>query len=137
MPSTYYEHFALFETIDNTFERKLSPDECPFAIYVANFSTASATCLLLKPFVFSKCELEKLTTDLNMLDLIFHQAVLDVDQGRIKATSVIGKLKYLEDSGKKLEVSQLLRVHSICTACKLQGIPWKGRFANCNCCERD
>ena len=116
VPSTHFEHFALFETIDNTFERKLSSDECPFAIYVANFSTASATCLLLKPFVFSMMEIEKMTSDLNMLDLIFYQAVQDVDQGRIKATSVIGKLKYLEDSGKKLEVKikiQLLRARFV------------------------
>ena len=27
----------------------------------------------------------------------------DVDQGRIKATSAIGKLKFLEDSDKKIE----------------------------------
>ena len=74
VPSGSHEHFALFETIDNNFERKLSPEECPFAIYVANFSTASATCLLLKPFVFTIQIIEDMiSADLNLLDMIFHQ----------------------------------------------------------------
>ena len=74
VPSGSHENFALFETIDNNFERKLSPEECPFAIYVANFSTASATCLLLKPFVFTIQIIEDMiSADLNLLDMIFHQ----------------------------------------------------------------
>ena len=73
VPLTQHEHFALFETIDNNFERKLSAEECPFAIYVANFSTASATCLVLKPFVFTISIIEDMISDLTLLDLIFHQ----------------------------------------------------------------
>lgn len=74
VPSKSFEHFALFETIDNNFERKLSREECPFAIYVANFSTASATCLLLKPFVFTIQIIEDMISDdFNLLDMIFHQ----------------------------------------------------------------
>lgn len=110
VPSGSHEHFALFETIDNNFERKLSPEECPFAIYVANFSTASATCLLLKPFVFTIQIIEDMiSADLNLLDMIFHQAVRDVDLGRVKATNVIGKLKYLEDTDKKDEYISVVK----------------------------
>ena len=73
VPLNQHEHFALFETIDNNFERKLSAEECPFAIYVANFSTASATCLVLKPFVFTISIIEDMISDLTLLELIFHQ----------------------------------------------------------------
>lgn len=109
VPLIQHEHFALFETIDNNFERKLSAEECPFAIYVANFSTASATCLVLKPFVFTISIIEDMISDFTLLDLIFHQAVRDVDQGRVKTTNVIGKLKYLEDTDKKAEYINVVK----------------------------
>ena len=77
MDSKYHCHFGLFETIENTFERKLSPEECPFAVYVANFSTASATCIILKPFVFSIQLMQSLVADdLKILDLTFHQVTI-------------------------------------------------------------
>jgi hypothetical protein len=63
----------VIERILNFSERKLSADECPFAIYVANFSTATATCLVIKPFVFSTILMETLIEDLNLLDLFFGQ----------------------------------------------------------------
>ena len=37
----------------------------------------------------------------------------DVDLGRIKATQTIGKLKYLEDSGKQSEVILTLPLKSL------------------------
>ena len=37
----------------------------------------------------------------------------DVDLGRIKATQTIGKLKYLEDSGKQSEVILTLPLESL------------------------
>ena len=39
----------------------------------------------------------------------------DVDQGRIKATSAIGKLKFLEDSGKKVQVILSFYTKILCT----------------------
>jgi len=104
IPTRFYQHFGLFETVECNFDRILLPDECPFQVYVANFSTASATCLTLKPFVFSKKLVEILiSADLKIKDLMFYQAVRDVDLGKVKASSSIGKLKYLEDADKKLE----------------------------------
>ena len=71
------QHFGIFETMENNFERKLSSEECPFAVYVANFSTASATCLCLKPFIFSTKLVETMIqSDLKILDLIFYQVSL-------------------------------------------------------------
>lgn len=76
IPKKFAHHFALFETVENNFDRKLSAEECPFAIYVANFSTASATCLSVKPFVFSTKLMEAMiTSDLKILDLIFYQVL--------------------------------------------------------------
>ena len=98
IPIKLTKHFGIFETVENNFgkilvsilkkrqisiiydlfflnlERKLSPDECPFAVYVANFSTASATCLCLKPFIFSMKLVEAMIqSDLKILDLMFFQ----------------------------------------------------------------
>jgi len=110
IPTKLTRHFGIFETVENNFERELSPEECPFAVYVANFSTASATCLCLKPFIFSMKLVEAMIqSDLKILDLMFFQAVRDVDQGRIKATSAIGKLKFLEDSGKKIQYLNVVK----------------------------
>ena len=107
----YHSHFALFEIIENAFERKLASEECPFAVYVANFSTASATCIILKPFIFSiQLTHNIVADDLKIQELVFHQAVRDVDLGRIKATQTIGKLKYLEDAGKHSEVMEFFRL---------------------------
>ena len=53
IPASVAPHFALFESLDPRFDRKLGPDEVPHAIYVANYSTAAATCILLKKWVFS------------------------------------------------------------------------------------
>ena len=65
-------HFIFYFFLN--LERKLSSDECPFAVYVANFSTASATCLCLKPFIFSMKLVEAMIqSDLKILDLMFFQ----------------------------------------------------------------
>merc|ERR1719219_77801 len=78
IPTKLGRHFGIFETVENTFERKLSPDECPFAVYVANFSTASATCIIMKPFIFSIQLMQSIVADdLKIMDLVFHQAVRD------------------------------------------------------------
>ena len=53
IPASVAPHFALFESLDPRFDRKLGPDEVPHAIYVANYSTAAPTCILLKKWVFS------------------------------------------------------------------------------------
>ena len=53
IPGSVAPHFALFESLDPRFDRKLGPDEVPHAIYVANYSTAAPTCILLKKWVFS------------------------------------------------------------------------------------
>ena len=101
IPTKLTRNFGIFETVENNFgkilvsilkkrqiclmisdafyfifnlERKLSSDECPFAVYVANFSTASATCLCLKPFIFSMKLVEAMIqSDLKILDLMFFQ----------------------------------------------------------------
>ena len=76
IPNKLIPHFGIFETMENNFERKLSHEECPFAVYVANFSTASATCLCLKPFIFSTKLVEAMIqSDLKILDLIFYQVM--------------------------------------------------------------
>ena len=102
--SKYHCHFGLFETIENTFERKLSPDECPFAVYVANFSTASATCIIMKPFIFSIQLMQSIVADdLKIMDLVFHQVIF---QSNLGAT----KKQILANPGKSQQIIANLQI---------------------------
>ena len=55
-------------------DRKLLPDECPHALYIDNYNSASATCILLKKWIFSPTQ-EKLicSNDEQALNLIYYQ----------------------------------------------------------------
>ena len=47
-----WEFFALFEVVENQFERRLQPCEFPHSLYIANYSTAAATCLAVRRWLF-------------------------------------------------------------------------------------
>lgn len=47
------DFFALFEVVEYGFERKLQANEYPHNLYIQNYSTASATCLLVRKWLFS------------------------------------------------------------------------------------
>ena len=47
-----WEFFALFEIVEHNFERKISATEFPHSLYIANYSTAAATCLTLRKWLF-------------------------------------------------------------------------------------
>ena len=47
-----WEFFALFEIVEHNFERKVQPTEFPHSLYIANYSTAAATCLALHKWLF-------------------------------------------------------------------------------------
>ena len=47
-----WEFFALFEIVEHNFERKICATEFPHSLYIANYSTAAATCLTLRKWLF-------------------------------------------------------------------------------------
>ena len=47
-----WEFFALFEIVEHNFERKICASEFPHSLYIANYSTAAATCLTLRKWLF-------------------------------------------------------------------------------------
>lgn len=85
-------------------ERKLQPLELPHHLYIQNYSTASATCLCVRKFLFSlKGELT-LANDEQAMNFIFWSAVDAVDRGHIRADDRLYQLKALQDSARKHEV---------------------------------
>lgn len=48
-----WDFFALFEVMEYGFERKLQANEYPHNLYIQNYSSASATCLVVRKWLFS------------------------------------------------------------------------------------
>jgi len=59
----------MFSLID----RKLLPDECPHALYIDNYNSASATCISLKKWIFSPTQEKRICSDEQALNLIYYQ----------------------------------------------------------------
>jgi len=102
--SENWEFFALFEVVEHNFERKVQPTEFPHSLYIANYSTASSTCLCVRRWLFHPKVEAELSSDTVALQLLFHQAVLEVGRGGVEgAKAVLHQLKPLQDGGRMLE----------------------------------
>merc|ERR1719167_1738630 len=95
-----WEFFALFEIVEHNFERKVQPTEFPHSLYIANYSTAAATCLAVRKWLFHPKVEQELQSDQIALALMFHQAVEDVNRGFVSTKDRLHQLKSLQDSGK-------------------------------------
>ena len=69
-----WEFFALFEIVEHNFERKIQSTEFPHSLYIANYSTAAATCLTLRKWLFHPKVESELNSDQVALSILFHQA---------------------------------------------------------------
>jgi len=103
------ECFYLFETVEYNFERKLQAGEFPHNIYIQNYSTATATCIMLKKWVYSLTRESMLNSDDNAMNYLFWQAVEEVNRGQIKTGDKLYELKSLQDASKKTEYIKLAR----------------------------
>ncbi|XP_064475115.1 sorting nexin-27-like [Ornithodoros turicata] len=103
-------YFALFEIVEYGFERRLSPNEFPHHLYIQNYSTATATCLLVRKWLFSK-DTEVRLANLHPMaaTFFFWQAVDDVNKGQIKPGNKLYELKALQDCSRKMEYLALAR----------------------------
>ncbi|XP_053345998.1 sorting nexin-27a isoform X2 [Clarias gariepinus] len=103
-------YFALFEVINHTFVRKLSPNEFPHKLYVQNYTSAvPGTCLALRKWLFSIEEQELLRENPLALHYCFHQAQDDVKKGFIKAEDKSYQLQKLAEQRKMAAYLNLLR----------------------------
>nr|CAG4643201.1 EOG090X05ZS [Ilyocryptus agilis] len=90
-------YFALFEIVEYNFERKLQAHEIPHNIYIQNYSTASATCLAIRRWLFSpQVELVLARDDL-ISTYFFWQTVDEVNRGHITAGENLYQLKAMQD----------------------------------------
>ena len=104
-----WEFFFLFEIVDHSFERRVRPTEFPHSLYIGNYSTASATCLSLRKWLFHPRVEAELEMDPVALRIIFHQSLSQVNQGLVDAKDRLHQLKALQDAGKMREYLSLVR----------------------------
>ncbi|XP_076465552.1 sorting nexin-27-like [Babylonia areolata] len=103
------QYFYLFETVEYNFERRLQPHELPHNIYIQNYSTATATCLTLKRWLFSLLREATLNSSERALSFLFWQAAEDVNRGLLKAADKLYELKTLREQEKMLEYLKVVR----------------------------
>lgn len=93
----------LNKNIDYRFsERKLQPQEHPHTLYIQNYSTASATCLSIRRWLFN---ISRPLTE-QALTWIFWQTVDEVNRGHITAGERLYQLKALQETSRKHEVKK-------------------------------
>jgi len=96
--------------VEYGFERKLQANEYPHNLYIQNYSTASATCLIVRKWLFSVSkEIELSDGHPHLERYFFCQAVDDVNQGIIKTQKHLYELKSLQDFSKRKEYLTLVR----------------------------
>jgi len=104
-----WEFFFLFEIVEHNFERRIQPTEFPHSLYIANYSTASSTCLSLRKWLFHPRVEVELESDPVALRIMFHQAVTEVNNGIIHAKDRLHQLKALQDTEKMREYLACVR----------------------------
>ncbi|KAL0131985.1 hypothetical protein PUN28_000035 [Cardiocondyla obscurior] len=99
------KYFYLFEIVEYNFERKLQPHEHPHTLYIQNYSTASATCLAIRRWLFN---VNRPLSE-QALTWIFWQTIDEVNRGHITAGERLYQLKALQDASRKHEYLKLAR----------------------------
>lgn len=81
-------------------ERKLQAHEHPHTLYIQNYSTASATCLCIRRWLFNISR----SLSEQALTWIFWQTIDEVNRGHVTAGERLYQLKALQDASRKHEV---------------------------------
>ncbi|XP_013391119.1 sorting nexin-27 isoform X2 [Lingula anatina] len=103
------KYFYLFEILDDTFDRKLLYSDFPHSLYIQNYSTAEATCIALKKWVFTLSRELSLSHDEMAVNFFFHQAHEEVSRGTIKSKDKLYELKALHQANKQQEYLKIVR----------------------------
>jgi sorting nexin-27 len=85
-------------------ERKVQPNEYPHSLYIANYSTAAATCLVVKRWLFDLDTELATYEDPVSLEFVFQEAIENVNRGHIGTEDKLYHLKALQEANKKAEV---------------------------------
>jgi len=104
-----WEFFWLFEIIELNFERKIRPTEFPHSLYIANYSTASSTCLALRKWLFHPSVEVELEADPVALRIMFYNAINQVNNSIVNTANRLHQLKALQDSEKIREYLACVR----------------------------
>ena len=104
-----WEFFFLFEIVEDNFERRIQSTEFPHSLYIANYSTASQTCLALRKWLFHPRVEVELECDPVAMRIIFHQAVAEVNSGSVNTKDRLHQLKSLQDGEKMREYLACVR----------------------------
>ncbi|KAH9506981.1 Sorting nexin-27 [Dermatophagoides farinae] len=105
-------YFAIFEIVEQGFERKLQSNEFPYNLYIQNIQNTSAasTCLMMKKWFFHlSTELELCTKEDLLEQFFYYQSIEDVNKGQIKAGNKLYELKALQEISKKSDYLKLAR----------------------------
>nr|XP_027202465.1 sorting nexin-27-like [Dermatophagoides pteronyssinus] len=105
-------YFAIFEIVEQGFERKLQSNEFPYNLYIQNIQNTSAasTCLMMKKwFFYLPTEIELCSRQDLLETFFFYQTIEDVNKGQIKAGNKLYELKALQEISKKSEYLKLAR----------------------------
>ncbi|KAJ1371850.1 hypothetical protein KIN20_033881 [Parelaphostrongylus tenuis] len=101
---------AIFETMEQSFERKLLDGEFPHQLYIQNYLCASSSCLVLRKWIFDPDRERQLCQrDPLFRQFIFHQAVADVNEGRLKSSQKMYQLKAIQNEGNADEFLEMTR----------------------------
>ena len=98
-----------FEIVEHNFERKIQATEFPHSLYIANYSTAAATCLTLRKWLFHPRVEAELIADQVALSILFHGAVEDVNRGAVVTKDRLHQLKSLQDSSRMADYLACVR----------------------------
>ncbi|XP_013174160.1 PREDICTED: sorting nexin-27 [Papilio xuthus] len=91
-------YFYLFEIVEYNFERKLQGNECPHSLYVQNYSTASASCVCVRKWLFNpRRDAALVRAHPAAAAFLFWQAVEEVNRGVISAGNRLYQLKALQE----------------------------------------
>jgi len=89
----------------------VQPNEFPHSLYIANYSTASATCLVLKRWLFDPSTEMALSKGLDEVarDYLFLQAVEDVNRGYVNTEDKLFQLKAMQDASERIKYLDAVR----------------------------
>uniref|UniRef100_A0A8R1DQ10 Sorting nexin-27 n=2 Tax=Caenorhabditis japonica TaxID=281687 RepID=A0A8R1DQ10_CAEJA len=89
---------AIFELLDNTFERKVNESESVHELYSHNYSSASSSCLMLRKFVFDIARERALCKrDMIFKHFCFLQAIADLHSGKVVTTRKSYQLRAIQN----------------------------------------
>lgn len=95
------QHYALFEMIDTGYDRKIRSDELPHTLYIQNYSSAAATCILLKKWLFNLDRESMLCNrDAFFKETCYYEAIHAVNAGKVNTGDRMYHLKALQNAMK-------------------------------------